>query len=182
MAENQTNATVETGAEETVTMTNSELQMLLQKEGDKRVSAALQKQEKKMAEATKLAAMNEQEKFSYQLEQREKAIAEKEHQLALAELKNEASKILNEKGISLSLVDFVLADDAETMNSKIGALDKAFKDAVKVEVEKRLGGQAPIKGSDAAATISRKQFAKMSLADQAKLAVEQPDLYKSLTQ
>ena len=89
--------------------------------------------------------MNEQQKYEYELEQREKAIEEKEKALALAENKNEASKILAEKGLSLSLVDFVVAEDAETMNNNISLLDKAFKQSVKAEVEKRLGSSTPKK-------------------------------------
>lgn len=180
MEENKVTET--TGTEETVTMTQSELQMLLQKEGDKRVSAALKKQESKNAEAVKLAAMNEQEKFTYQLEQREKAIAEKEHQLQMAELKNEATKILNEKGLALDLVDFVLTEDAESMNKRISLLDKTFKNAVKSEVEKRLSGNAPVKSAEVIGGLTKQQFAKMTLAEQAKLAIDQPEVYKSLTQ
>ena len=113
------------------TYTQEEVDALLQKEGDKRVTEALKKQERKNAdkvrEAEKLAQMNEQQKYEYQLEQREKAILEKERALAMAENKNEASKILAEKGLSLALVDFVVAEDAETMNANISLLEKAFK-------------------------------------------------------
>ena len=72
----------ETETEETVTMTKEELNALLQKEGDRRVTQALDKQNKKNAEklkeAEKLAKMSADEKYAYELEQREKAIVEKE--------------------------------------------------------------------------------------------------------
>ena len=75
------------------TYTQAEVDALLQAEADRRVSAALKKQERKNAErvkeAEKLAQMNEQEKFEYQLQQREAAILEKEKELALMEKKNE---------------------------------------------------------------------------------------------
>ena len=122
------------GAEENTepkTYTQEEVDALLQKEADRRVSEALKKanrkNEEKLKEAQKLAQMNEQQKYEYELEQREKAITEKEKALALAENKNEASKILAEKGLSLSLVDFVVAEDAETMNTNISLLDKKLK-------------------------------------------------------
>ena len=104
---------------ETKTYTQAEVEALLQQETDRRVSQALKKQERKNAEKIKeaenLAAMNESEKFQYQLEQREKAIAEKEKQLALAENKGAAAKILADKGISIDLVDFVVAEDAKDL-------------------------------------------------------------------
>ena len=135
----------------------------------------------KMKESEKLAKMNEEEKFRYQLEQREKAIEEKEKALALAENKNEASKILAEKGLSLTLVDFVVAEDAETMNANITLLEKAFKQSVKAEVEKRLGSSSPKKNLPPDEAITKESFRKMSLIKQQELARNNIDLYKSLT-
>ena len=174
--------TTETVVEKTYTQ--AEVEELLQKEGDRRVTLALQKQEKKnaekMREAQKLAQMNETEKFQYELEQREKAIAEKEKALALAENKNEASKILAEKGLSLSLVDFVVAEDAETMSANINLLVKAYNQSVKAEVEKRLGSSAPKKNLPPDEAITKDSFKKMSLTEQQELYRNNPDLYKSL--
>lgn len=169
---------------ETKTYTQEEVNMLLQRESDRRVSEALKKAEKKNAEkvkeAQKLAQMNENEKFQYELEQREKAIEEKEKALALAENKNEASKILADKGLSLSLVDFVVAEDAETMNSNIRLLDKAFKDSVKREVEKRLGSSAPKKNLPPDETITKEKAKKMSIIERQNLLTNNPDLYAQL--
>ena len=173
-----------TATEQEKTYTQAEVDELLQREGDRRVTAALQKQEKKnaekMREAEKLAAMNEQEKFQYQLEQREKAIEEKERALSLAENKNAASKILADKGISLSLVDFVVAEDAETMNANINLLDTAFKASVKAEVERRLGSNTPKRNLPPDEALTKESFAKLSLAKQQELFNENPTLYNSL--
>ena len=169
---------------ETKTYTQEEVNMLLQRESDRRVSEALKKAEKKNAEkvkeAQKLAQMNENEKFQYELEQREKAIAEKEKALALAENKNIASKILADKGLSLDLVDFVIAEDAETMNSNIRLLDKAFKDSVKREVEKRLGSSAPKKNLPPDETITKEKAKKMSIIERQNLLTNNPGLYNQL--
>ena len=169
---------------ETKTYTQEEVNMLLQRESDRRVSEALKKAEKKNAEkvkeAQKLAQMNENEKFQYELEQREKAIAEKEKALALAENKNIASKILADKGLSSDLVDFVIAEDAETMNSNIRLLDKAFKDSVKREVEKRLGSSAPKKNLPPDETITKEKAKKMSIIERQNLLTNNPDLYNQL--
>ena len=169
---------------ETKTYTQEEVNMLLQRESDRRVSEALKKAEKKNAEkvkeAQKLAQMNENEKFKYELEQREKAIAEKEKALALAENKNTASQILADKGLSLSLVDFVIAEDAETMNSNIRLLDKAFKDSVKREVEKRLGSSAPKKNLPPDEAITKEQAKKMSIIERQNLLNNNPELFAQL--
>lgn len=173
----------ETETETEKTYTEAEVQALLQKESDRRVSEALKKQERKNAEkvkeAEKLAKMNEAEKFQYELEQREKAIEEKEKALALAENKNEASKILAEKGLSLDLVQFVVAETADDMNANISLLDKAFKASVKAEVEKRLGGKSP-KGTGDNGTITKEQFKAMSIREQQELYNSDRTLYNTL--
>lgn len=169
---------------ETKTYTQEEVDKMLQSEVDRRITSALKKQAKsneaKIKEAQKLAQMNESEKFQYELEQREKAIAEKEKALALAENKNEAGKILADKGLSLSLVDFVVAEDAETMNSNIRLLEKAFKDSVKREVEKRLGSSAPKKNLPPDETITKEQAKKMGIRDRQQLLMNNPELYNQL--
>ena len=174
-----------TTVEETVkTYTQEEVEALLQSEADRRVTAALKKAEMKnqakIKEAEKLAQMNEQEKYAYQLEQREAAIAEKERELALLENKNEASKILAEKGISLALVDFIVADDAETMKANIDTLDKAFKASVTAEVEKRLASSAPKKNFVDTAAMTKERFNKMSVREQQELLRNNPDLTQAL--
>lgn len=179
----ETTDTSTTGTE-TKLFTQEEVDALLQREGDKRVTEALRKAERKNAErvkeAQKLAQMNESEKYQYELEQREKAIEEKEKALALAENRNEASKILADKGLSLSLVDFVVAEDAETMNDRIKVLDKAFKESVKREVEKRLGSSAPKKNLPPDETITKEQAKKMGIRDRQQLLMNNPELYAQL--
>jgi len=163
------------------TYTQEEVDALLQQEGDRRVSAALKKAERKnqekIKEAEKLAQMNEAEKYEYQLQQRELAIQEKEKQIALAENKAEASKILAEKGISVSLVDFVVAEDAETMSANIQLLEKAFKLSVKAEVEKRLGSSTPKKNLMDDGTLTKEQFDKLPVSKQQELYNTDPSLY-----
>ena len=187
MDENMNNGGVvdnSTQPEEKKTYTQEEVNELLQKEADRRVSQALQKQEKKNAEklreAEKLARMNEQEKFQYELEQREKAIIEKEKALSLAENKNEAGKILADKGLSLSLVDFVVAEDAETMKRNIELLDREFKKSVKMEVEKRLSSSSPKRNLPPDEQITKESFAKLPLSKQQEIFISNPDLYKTL--
>lgn len=189
MEENKTigveETTETTTTTESKTYTQAEVEEMLQREADKRVTDALKKQERKNAEkikeASKLAQMNEAEKFQYELDQREKAIAEKEKQIALMENKNAASKILAEKGISLSLVDFVVAEDAETMNANITLLDKAFKASVKAEVEKRLSSTTPKKNLPLDGAVTRDSLKRMSIGELDTLFKNNPELFEELT-
>lgn len=166
------------------TYTDDELAEIIQKEADKRVQQAMDKANRKkeaaVKEAEKLAKMNADEKYKYELEQREKVLEEKEHKLSLLENSNEASKILSDKGISVSLVDFVVAEDAETMKSNIDLLESEFKKSVKAEVEKRLAGTTPKNNLPPDKGLTKDSFNKMSLSEQSKIYNENPALYKQL--
>ena len=100
--ENETVTQVE--GQDDKTYTKAEVEALLQKEADKRVTAALKKAQKKQAdavkEAEKLAKMDADERYKYELDQREAAIAAKEEQLALAENKAACTSILADKNSS----------------------------------------------------------------------------------
>ena len=185
-----TNQNQETQAQETQettprTYTEEEVRELLQKEGDKRVSEAMKKAERKsqakIKEATKLAQMNEEQKFQYELEQREKAIEAKEKELALAENKATASQVLADRGLSAKLVDMVVAEDADEMMDNINLLDSAFKASVKAEVEKRLASKTPKKNLPLDTHITQQQCRAMPLSQQAELYKTNPDLYKQLS-
>lgn len=167
------------------TYTQEEFDKALQSQVDKRVTQAMQTAQKKadarVKEAKKLAAMNEQQRYEYELDTREKAIAEKEKALALAENKATAASILADRGISAKLVDFVVAEDADTMMDRIKTLEKEFKASVKVEVEKRLATSTPKKNLPTNQVITKEMFNRMKLTEQAELYNNNPDLYKALT-
>lgn len=170
--------------EESKTYSADEVQKMIE-EGRKQALEEANKKaderfQNKLKESEKLARMNENEKLIYELEKREKAIEAKEKELTLAQNRNEASKILADKGLSLSLVDFVIAEDAETMNSNIRLLEKAFKDSVKREVEKRLGSSAPKKNLPPDETITKEQAKKMTIIQRQNLLNNNPELYAQL--
>lgn len=179
---------VETTATETPaekTYSQEEVDALLQSEVDRRITSALKKQERKnqekLKEAQKLASMNETQKYEYELQQRENAIAEKERELALAQNKAEASKILAEKGLSPTLVEFVVAESAEDMSSNISLLEREFKKSVKAEVEKRLAGTAPKKGLPLEKSITKEDFLKMSYSELLELKRDNPEVFNELS-
>ena len=166
--------------EEKLTFTKSELDALLQKEGDKRVTQAMKKQEGKIKEAEKLAKMSAEEKYIYELEQREKAIEQKERELSLAENKAEAAKILADKGISAELVQFVVAEDADTMNANIKLLEKAFKASVKKEVEARLQGNSPKKNLASSDSMTKQDLMKMNVRDLQLFKNQNPEIFQQI--
>lgn len=164
------------------TYTLEEVQELLQKEGDRRVSMLQKKYEKQKAEAIKeaekLARMNEEDKYKYELEQREKKIAEKEKQIALMENRAEASKALASRGISIDLVDLVVSEDADDMMANIKKLEDEFKKSVNAEVTKVLGGDKTPARSSETKEMTREEFGKLSILQQSELLRSNPDKYE----
>jgi DNA polymerase II large subunit len=186
------NTTVETGAVETneatgteqKTYTEAEMQELLQRETDRRVSSALKKQEQKfnnkIAEAEKLRGMDEAQRRQYEYDQRIAELESREKDFALAQNKLEATKVLANRGLPVILVDYVVADDADTMLDNINTFEKAFKAAVADEVSRRMAGPAPKSTGVSQTGLTKEEFSKMNLAQQAELYKTNPTLYKEL--
>lgn len=183
----ETNSAIETGAAETAqeevkTYTQEEVLALLQSESDKRVTAALKKQQAKYEKQLSLSKLdgNEREKA-----EKDNRIAELEQLVAEMNTernKSELKSVLSSRGMSAEFADIIaIGDDIEAAQANIDKLDKLFKAAVKAEVEKRLAGNAPKgNGGTASAEITKETARKMSIAEMNKLANENPDLFNKL--
>lgn len=178
--------TVETAAEETTeqkTFTLDEVNALLQSESDKRVTAALKKQQAKYEKQLSLSKLDGDERAKAEKDNR---IAELEEQLAAFQVernRSELKSVLSSRGLSAEFADIVsISDDIEASQANIDKLDKLFKAAVKAEVEKRLAGSAPKgNGGTISNDVTVEAFRKMTLSQQAALATSNPELYKKLT-
>ena len=184
-ATTETAATDSTKQTETKTYTEQEVMELLQREGDRRVTSALKKQaaqfESKMAEAEKLRGMDEAQRKEYEFNQKVAELEAREKEFNLMQNKLEASKVLANRDLPIEFVDYIVADDADTMMENINTFEKAFKAAVADAVTKKMASPTP-KGSSVKQTgITKEEFKKMNLAQQAELFRTNPALYKELT-
>jgi hypothetical protein len=182
----QTTATGQTTeVNETKTYTESEVAEMLQRETDRRVTAALKKQQAQfkteLAEAEKLRGMDEAQRKDYEYNQKVAELEQREREFNLAQNKLEASKVLANRGLPIEFVDYIVADDADTMLENINVFDKAFKAAVADAVSKKIAAPTPKNGSVQQKGLSRDEFKKLSLSQQAELYRTNPTLYKELT-
>ena len=172
---------VETPAEEVKTYTQEEVLALLQSEADKRVTAALKKQQKQYEKQLSLSKLDGDERAKAEKDNR---IAELEEQLAqftIERNKSELKSVLSSRGLSAEFADIIaINDDIEESQANIDKLDKLFKDAVKAEVEKRLAGNAPKGNGGSSAVITKKTAKNMSIAELQKLKKTNPELYNNL--
>ena len=126
--------------------------------------------------------MDANQKYQYQLEQKEAELNEKARNLTLAENKIACTSILSEKNLPIKLADLVLDVEAETMNNKISILEKCFNEAVRQEVEKRLTSTTPKNGvSGTDNSISKDKFKKMNIAERQELYNTNRELYNILS-
>ncbi|MDD3502513.1 MAG: DUF4355 domain-containing protein [Eubacteriales bacterium] len=183
--ENENIEVTENTEEKKETYSAEEVEQMLQREADKRVTQALQKREKefskKLRESEKLAKMSESEKAEHERQNFLKQLEEKESELNRRENKIEGLKILSEKGLPSTLIDFVIDEDADAMFTKIQSVDKIIKAAVAEQVKSKLATPSPkmaVKQSD---EISKEQFMKMTVAQRAELYKSNPELYKELS-
>lgn len=178
--------TPETNENEVKTYTEQEVAELLQREGDRRVTSALKKQQKqfesKIAEAEKLRGMDEAQRQQYEFEQKVKELEAREKEFNLAQNKLEASKVLANRNLPVEFVDYIVAEDADTMLENINVFEKAFKAAVADAVNKKIASPTPKSGSVKQTGITKEEFKKMNLAQQAEIYKTNPALYKELTQ
>lgn len=178
--------TPDEGVDTPKTYTEEEVRALLQQEGDRRVTQALNKQrkelEKKQAEAEKLREMDESQRREYEYNQKVAELEQKEREFAIAQNKLEASKVLANRGLPVVFVDYIVAEDADTMMENIDTFEKAFKSAVADAVAARIAQPVPKSGSATQGGLTKEQFRKLNLAQQAEIYRTNPTLYKELTQ
>lgn len=167
------------------TYTESEVQALLQREGDRRVTNALKKQQKefetKQAEAEKLRAMDENQRKEYEYAQKLQELEQREREFNVAQNKLEATKVLANRELPIEFVDYIVAEDADTMMENINVFDKAFKAAVADAVAKKIASPAPKGGSVKQTGMTKEEFKKMSVAQQSELFRTNPELYRQMT-
>lgn len=104
-----------------------------------------------ISEGEKLATMSAEERIKAQQEKaesdfkaREDALKQREAELTRKELRAQAVETLTGKGLPASLADILTLTDAEACNASIATVEKAFRDAVKAEVDKRLAASSVV--------------------------------------
>lgn len=181
--EQENGAQTQPNQEGAKTYTQEEVLALLQSESDKRVTAALKKQQAKYEKQISLSKLDGDER---EKAEKDNKIAELEEKLAQYEIeknKSELKSVLSTRGLSAEFADIiVINDDIEESQANIDKLDKLFKEAVRLEVEKRLAGNAP-KGNGTngkSAEFTKETAKKMSLAEMNALAKTNPEEFKKL--
>ena len=122
----------------------------------KAVETALSKRERKhqqelekakeeaKKEAESYAKLTEKEKKEKEYEKREQALAEKEKQFKLRELKSDVESDLKDKGLPTSFAESLIhLEDAEQINEVVKAIKQDFDNAVQEQVKEATRQSTP---------------------------------------
>lgn len=166
--------TAQQGAANSQTFTLDEVMKMVQAEADKRVTAALKKQERAFEKKMSLSGLDEQQRA---LAERDQQIAEQNElirNLTIAQNRAELVKTLAGRGLPVEFADVIeVGDDAQLAQQKVDALDTAFKRAIEEAVNQRLaGGSLPGRGAGRGATITKEQIMQIKDPSERQRAIE----------
>lgn len=155
----------------------------------KAVSTAVSKAQQKwqaladenLSEAERLAQMTKEEKTKYLQQKKEKELTDREAALTRKELMAEAKNTLAEKKLPVSLAEVLDYTDADACSKSIGAVEKAFQQAVEAAVNERLKGGKPLKKAPGENIPTKEEYAKMGYAQRLELKTKHPELYRQLS-
>lgn len=126
-----------------------------QSEFDRRISRALETARSKWAQETRqkieqarreeqqIARMSSDERISAEYAQREAELRERESLLIERELRADAVKMLNERGLPPELAGAINYSSEESMKNSMETAELAFRAAVQSGVEMRMRGTTP---------------------------------------
>lgn len=183
-----TEVTTQNGVEITTKKTLDELLASdkdYQSEYDKKVTQAMntrldnerkkweEEQKNKLAEAEKLAKMDEEQKKNYEIAQWKERAEKAEKLNAISQLKSETIKQATEKGISLEFINTINFEfeTAETIKSKLEILEKAVKKEREIAINEYSKEDAPQTGD----RVQTTDFSKMSYDELAEYLNKHPE-------
>lgn len=148
-----------------------------------------QKEQEWLEKGEKRAGMNASEKAQADLEEQRQAL--KEQQDRLQEKLDEANRkdalaatktALTDKHIPAEFAEFISDVKEDVRNNNLDKFTSLFNKAVQEAVEKKVtGNQSPQNGGQQFnASMTREDFAQMSLEEQTNLYRQNPDLYNKL--
>lgn len=172
-----------------ITLSKEELALMLQKEGDKRVSSAQKKWESEidnrigshLKDYERKAQMTPEQLRQLDLDSKLKELDEREKKYKQMEKKISISRKLEEKKLSTVLADFVYDDDLDVAEQKISTLEQLILGMVNEQVDKRISSNTP-KAAMKSDSLTKEGFKKMSISERQTLFDSNPSLYRQLSQ
>lgn len=148
---------------------------------EKRLNKEKNKWKNEVDQAKRLAEMSAEdrarEQFKMEKAEFERQRAEFERERLLVQTQRE----LSTKNIPVEFADMLVKDDAESTKAAIDTFASLYNQSVEKGVSNKMKGRPPKTKQTSSDGLDRAAFMKLSLAEQQKMAKENPDRYKELT-
>lgn len=148
---------------------------------EKRLNKEKNKWKNEVDQAKRLAEMSAEdrarEQFKMEKAEFERQRAEFERERLLVQTQRE----LSTKNIPVEFADMLVKDDAESTKAAIDSFAMLYNQSVEKGVSNKMKGRPPKTKQTSSDGLDRAAFMKLSLAEQQKMAKENPDRYKELT-
>lgn len=148
---------------------------------EKRLNKEKNKWKNEVDQAKRLAEMSAEdrarEEFKMQKAEFERQKAEFERERLLVQTQRE----LSTKNIPVEFADMLVKDDAESTKAAIDNFASLYNQSVEKGVSNKMKGRPPKTKQTPSDGLDRAAFFKLSLAEQQKMAKENPERYKELT-
>ena len=148
---------------------------------EKRLNKEKNKWKNEVDQAKRLAEMSAEdrarEQFKMEKAEFERQRAEFERERLLVQTQRE----LSTKNIPVEFADMLLKEDAESTKAAIDSFASLYNQSVEKGVSNKMKGRPPKTKQTPSDGLDRAAFMKLSLAEQQKMAKENPDRYKELT-
>ena len=105
-----------------------------------------------------------------------------EKQATREKMKNNAIKMLNEKGLPVGLADYFHADTDEGMNEIINAIEGMWKNTLEAKVNERIKGKTPPAGNSnkEPSGMTKEKLLKMPMSERVKFFNENKEEFERL--
>ena len=148
---------------------------------EKRLNKEKNKWKNEVDQAKRLAEMSAEdrarEQFKMEKAEFERQRAEFERERLLVQTQRE----LSTKNIPVEFADMLVKEDAESTKAAIDSFASLYNQSVEKGVSNKMKGRPPKTKQTQSDGLDRAAFMKLSLAEQQKMAKENPERYKELT-
>ena len=148
---------------------------------EKRLNKEKNKWKNEVDQAKRLAEMSAEdrarEQFKIEKAEFERQRAEFERERLLVQTQRE----LSTKNIPVEFADMLVKEDAESTKAAIDSFASLYNQSVEKGVSNKMKGRPPKTKQTQSDGLDRAAFMKLSLAEQQKMAKENPERYKELT-
>ena len=148
---------------------------------ENRLNKEKNKWKNEVDQAKRLAEMSAEERareqFKMEKAEFERQRAEFERERLLVQTQRE----LSTKNIPVEFADMLVKEDAESTKAAIDTFASLYNQSVEKGVSNKMKGRPPKTKQTSSDGLDRAAFMKLSLAEQQKMAKENPERYKELT-